>query len=102
MRLTPPRCWGCNRILAASNTSGLCESCEAAGVRSPTGSQPIGLVSAPDSPDSRGQRVVVTGIDIPLSFWIDVAFKVTVAFLIAAVVLGIPIGIVVALILSAT
>lgn len=102
MKLTPPRCWGCNRILAASNTSGLCESCEAAGVRSPTNSQPIGLDPAPIRADSRGQRVVVTGIDIPLSFWVDVAFKVLISFLIAAVVLGIPIGIIVALILSAT
>jgi hypothetical protein len=44
--------------------------------------------------DSRGERVVVTGIDIPFSFWIDVAFKVTLSFLIAAVVIGAPIGLI--------
>lgn len=100
MKLTAHRCWGCGRILASSNTTGLCESCEANGVRPPAGSTPIGIAPALERSDSRGQRVVVTGIDIPLSFWVDVAFKVLISFLIAAVVLAIPIGIAVAIILS--
>lgn len=94
MKLTATRCWGCGRILAASNTTGLCESCAANGVRNPTGSPPISIESLADRAEPREQRIVVTDIDIPFSAWIDVAFKVTIAFLIAAVVLGIPIGII--------
>lgn len=41
-----------------------------------------------------GQPVVVTWIDIPFSFWIDIAFKVTGAFLIAWLVIGVPIGLI--------
>lgn len=56
----------------------------------------------PDDSRKTPERVNLTAIDIPFEFWIDIAFKVVFAFLIVAVVLGIPIGIVVALILRAT
>lgn len=95
------RCWGCGRILASDNFLGLCASCEAAGVQRPTASQPIRLDSAQPNGAPPVARVVVTGVDIPLSFWIDIAFKVTLAFLVAGIVLGIPVGIAVALILRA-
>ena len=88
-------------MLAPDNFLGICASCDTAGVQRPAGLQAIRLDSAqPNAPPSI-TRVVVTGIDIPLSAWIDVAFKVTLAFLIAGIVLGVPVGIAVALILRA-
>lgn len=50
----------------------------------------------------RGQPVIVIHVDIPLSIWIDIALKVTVAFLVAGVVVGLPLGIAAWFILSAT
>jgi hypothetical protein len=61
---------------------------------------PLGGAMEPERP--RGQPVIVIHVDIPLSIWIDIALKVTVAFLVAGVVVGLPLGIAAWFILSAT